>query len=401
MFGARTIRHGQRVAIWNQPGQVRIVDGPRRVYLLWGEKVDPLPLYSAEASQYLAIRFRDGHCENIRGPASVHLDPVLHEKVTVEDALAVNAHEAVVVYTREDGHVHRRVVRGPAIFVPTDREWLHQFSWHGADPRNPRRKVPHALTFTKLWTIPDQMYFDVPEVRTADDALLVVELMIFFELADIETMLDQTHDPIADFINAVSADVIDFVGRRTFEEFKRETQKLNDLSAYANLTARAGRIGYKINKVVYRGYLAGDKLQAMHDEAIQARTRLKLEAETERQAQELADLRLTREAQRADQQRKMEQEQAEHKIRLERLGHDETLRALKEEQANEASAKQRANEIDVEHQKATDAQRVELLKAMQALQVDLTKYLVAQYQNPDRVIRVEGERRTQLHLHEN
>jgi len=168
--------------------------------------------------------------------------------------------------------------------------------WHGADPRNPRKKVPHGLRFSKLWTIPDQMYFDVPEVRTADDALLVVELMIFFELADIETMLDQTHDPVGDFINAVSADVIDFVGRRTFEEFKQQTEKLNDLSAYGNLTARASRIGYKINKVVYRGYLAGDKLQAMHDDAIQARTRLKLESETERQAQELADLRLSREA---------------------------------------------------------------------------------------------------------
>jgi hypothetical protein len=395
-----TVRQGQRVAVWNKKGQVRLVDGPRRMFL-FRETVEPLPCFSAEASQYLAIRFRDGHCEHIRGPASVWLDPVLHEKITVEDSLAVNAHEAVVVYARDNGEVHRRVVHGPAIFVPTEREWLHEFSWHGADPKNPRRKVPHGLRFTKLWTIPDQMYFDVPEVRTADDALLVVELMIFFELADIETMLDQTHDPVGDFINAVSADVIDYVGRRTFEEFKQQTEKLNDLAAYANLTARASRIGYRVNKVVYRGYLAGDKLQAMHDDAIQARTKLKLEAETERQAQELADLRLAREAQRADQQRTMEQEQAEHKIRLERLGHDERLRALKEEQENEAAAKRRLNEIELEHRKATDTQHVELLRAMQAMQVDLTKYLVAQYQNPDRVIRVEGEKRTQLHLHEN
>ena len=290
-----TVRQGQRVAVWNKKGQVRLVDGPRRMFL-FRETVESLPLFSAEASQYLAIRFRDGHCEHIRGPASVWLDPVLHEKITVEESLPVNAHEAVVVYARDNGQVHRRVVPGPAIFVPTEKEWLHEFSWHGADPKNPRRKVPHGLRFAKLWTIPDQMYFDVPEVRTADDALLVVELMIFFELADIETMLDQTHDPVADFVNAVSADVIDYVGRRTFEEFKQQTEKLNDLSAYANLTARAGRIGYKINKVVYRGYLAGEKLQAMHDDAIQARTRLKLEAETERQAQELADLRLAREA---------------------------------------------------------------------------------------------------------
>jgi len=395
-----TVRQGQRIAVWNKRGQVRLVDGPTRIFL-FRETVERLPLFSAEASQYLAIRFRDGHCENVRGPASVFVDPVLHEKITIEEALPVNAHEAIVVYTRDNGQVHRRVVHGPAIFVPSEKEWLHEFSWHGADPRNPRRKVPHGLKFTKLWTIPDQMYFDVPEVRTADDALLVVELMIFFELANIETMLDQTHDPVADFINAVLADVIDFVGRRTFEQFKQQTEKLNDLAAYGNLTARAARIGYKINKVVYRGYLAGDKLQAMHDDAIQARTRLKLEAETERQAQELADLRLAREAQRADQQRKMEQEQAEHKIRLERLGHDEALRALKEDQENEAAAKRRLNEIDLEQQKAADAQRVELLRAMQAMQVDLTKYLVAQYQNPDRLIRVQADKQPQLHLHEN
>ncbi len=56
------------------------------------------------------------------------------------------------------------------------------------------------------------MYFDVENVRTADDALLIIKVMVFFELVDIEKMLDQTHDPIADFINALSADVVDFVG---------------------------------------------------------------------------------------------------------------------------------------------------------------------------------------------
>ena len=394
-----TIRQGRRVAVWNKKGQVRLIDGPRRMFL-FREVVERLKLFSAEASQYLAIRFRDGHCEHVRGPTSMWLDPVLHEQITVEEALAINAHEAVVVYTRDDGEVDRRVVHGPAVFVPTEKEWLHEFSWHGADPHGSHGKVPHGLQFTKLWTIPDQTYFDVPDVRTADDALLVVELMIFFELTDIETMLDQTHDPIADFINAVSADVIDFVGRRTFEEFKQQTESLNDLSAYANLTARASRIGYRINKVVYRGYLAGDTLQEMHDDAIQARTRLKLGAETERQEQELADLRLDREAQRAEQQQKMDREQAEHKIRLERITHDETLRALKEEQENEAAAKRRLNEIELERQKAADAERVELLSAMQGMQVDLTKYLVAQYQNPDRLIRVQGEGQSQLHLHE-
>lgn len=42
----------------------------------------------------------------------------------------------------------------------------------------------------------------------------------FLELIDIHRMLDQTHDPFADFINALAADVIDFVAAGSFEEFK-------------------------------------------------------------------------------------------------------------------------------------------------------------------------------------
>lgn len=54
------------------------------------------------------------------------------------------------------------------------------------------------------------MYYNVNDVRTKDDALITVKLMLFFELRDIERMLDRTHDPIADFINAVTADIVAF-----------------------------------------------------------------------------------------------------------------------------------------------------------------------------------------------
>ena len=41
--------------------------------------------------------------------------------------------------------------------------------------------------------------------------------MIFFELIKPEILLEKTHDPIADFINAAHADVIEIVGKYTFE----------------------------------------------------------------------------------------------------------------------------------------------------------------------------------------
>src|SRR5439155_3326069 len=97
------------------------------------------------------------------------------------------------------------------------------------------------------------------------------------ELHDLEAMLDRTHDPVADFINAASADVMGFASRLTFEQFKEKVDLLSEIGTYRQLAQRAERIGYRVNKVVSRGYGASGKLQAMHDGAIEARTKLKLE----------------------------------------------------------------------------------------------------------------------------
>ncbi|MBB6428928.1 hypothetical protein [Algisphaera agarilytica] len=375
-------------------GPARIVPGPNQ----W---LRPLPLHTAGEDEYLAIRFRDGRTEHRPGPTAIHEDPVEHEAVEVHQALPISTHEAVVVYGRDaEGRVNRRVLRGPAQFVPASNEWLHEFRWHGADPKNPRVKVPRALRFNRLRVIPDQMYVDVEDVRTADDALIAVKLMLFFELTDIERMLDQTHDPVADFLNAVTADVIDFAATLNFEQFKARTEQLNELEAYPNLTNRAERIGYRVNKLVYRGYEASNKLQVMHDDAIEARTRLKLEGETERQAQELADLKLEREGQRDAMRREMQREQAEHTRQLEREAHTENLRQRAEEAEQQATGQRLINEVELDHIKAKDTQQAALLGQMQAMQIDVTRYLVAQYQNPDRLVRIEGGGTPPVHLHE-
>ncbi len=400
MIGLTTVLEGQRVLVWNKRGQARAADGPRRLFL-FGERIEPMRRYAAEPDEYLVVKYKDGTTEHLRGPVAVWFDPVRHLAISVEGAIHVDANEAIVVYRQHAaGAVERRVVRGPALFVPAAEEWLHEFRWHGADPQNPHRKIPRALQFTKLLVIPDQMYFDVESVRTADDALLVIKLMIFFELRDIERMLDQTHDPIADFINAVSADVIDFAAAVNFERFKEQTEALNRLETYPQLVQRAERIGYRINKVVYRGYYASDKLQSMHDSAIEVRTKLRLEAETEEQAQQLADMKLTREADRTAKRQHLEEAQVTHENRLKRLAHEEKLQQLQAEQELELSNHRQQNQVELEHQQAMNREQTTFLQNMQGLQVDLTRYLVAQYQNPDKVIRIDGGQTPKLHLHE-
>jgi hypothetical protein len=410
MIGFTTVREGDRVALWDAAGRARIVDGPARVWAR-GKTLQVLPRYSAGPDEYLVVRLTDGHTQHVHGPAAVWLNPVEHASVKVEKAVGLDANEAVVVYAQGPDRVGRRVVRGPGLFMPAANEWLHEFSWHGAPPEElagrthhgePKRKVPHALRFRKLRVIPDQTYFDVQDVRTADDALIVVQVMIFFELADIERMLDQTHDPVADFINAVTADVIDFAASRTFERFKEETGALNELATYRQLAARAQRIGYAVSKVVYRGYTANPKLQSMHEGAIEARTQLHLEAETEEQAQMLADLKLNCEAERAVKRRELEMADVEHQTHLQRLAHEEHLRRQRADREARLEAKRAAREMALAHLRAKREERLALLQSMHDMQVDLTRYLVSRRQHPDRLIRIDGSNGhvPRVHVHE-
>ena len=73
----------------------------------------------------------------------------------------------------------------------------------------------------------------------------------------------------------------------SYKEFIRQTEDLNSMDCYKQLTFRAKHIGYHITKVVYRGYEASRALQNTHDDAVRTRMKLKLDAESEEQ--ELTD----------------------------------------------------------------------------------------------------------------
>ncbi len=399
MFGFNTVRDGDRVAVWKPDGTQRMIDGPTRFFNLTG-RVFPMIRFTAEPDEYLEIKFKDGRTVHQRGPATEWFDPVKQLKITPRKAMPVDANEAVVIYREEAGKVIRRIERGPALLVMEANEWLHEFRWHGSDPEHPDVKIPRALIFNKLRVIPDQLYFDVQEVRTTDEALLTIKVMVFFELLDIEIMLNRTHDPVADFINALTADIIEFVGKTNFERFKEQTEELNDLTTYPQLTQRAELIGYKVNKVVYRGYHANAKLQAMHDNAIETRTKLILDGETEEQAQKLEDLKLERTIQREIQIQEQAVKTAEHEQRLKRMELEEELRRTREEHEAAVKRRKELNAVELEQQKALDTERVKLLNGMADLQVDLTRVLVAENRNPDKFIKIDAENNPpQFHLH--
>eukprot|EP00657_Telonema_sp_P-1_P010359 TRINITY_DN4767_c0_g1_i1.p1 TRINITY_DN4767_c0_g1~~TRINITY_DN4767_c0_g1_i1.p1 ORF type:complete len:286 (-),score=108.32 TRINITY_DN4767_c0_g1_i1:116-973(-) len=279
-------------------------------------------------------------------------------------------------------------IRDSTSFIPSANEWLHEFSWHGNDPTDKGRLVKGALTFTKLRTVPAQLYYNVSDVRTQDDAMLRIKLMMFYHITDVPTMLDSTSDPIGDFSNAVCADVIRLVSEHTFESFLQQTSALNELHSYPVLQQRAQAVGFVIDKVVFRGYKASEHLQHVYDDAIQYRAKMRLEAEANQQREAAEDLKLSKRMERAQHEREIQLAEQNHKLEIAELEHQHTLRVEKERSDVQAEAKRVAMVEELEY--------LDHIEALQA--VDLTKVIVSRNQKDAHVLRVEDASCTP-HLH--
>jgi hypothetical protein len=393
------VEEGQRVLVKNPDGTMDVIAGPKRVWR-GRRKFQRMLHYVAHPGDYVIVRYRDGRQEHLAGPAEVWHDPREHLEITSEEMLQVAAKEAVVVYSQKEGTttVQRRIEYGPTLFMPRPGEWLHTFVWHSSEGGSQGvRKVPKGLVFQKLWLMPDQMYHDVTDVRTADDAVLTIRLMIFFELLDIATMLETTHDPIGDFVNATTSDVVDFTGRHDFEEFKRNTDKLNELETYRQLLVRASQCGYRINKVVYRGYGAPDRLQQMHDQAIEARTKLQLERATEQQTQELESFKLESQMVRAGKRRHEQTAEVAHQIELDQQKHEAELRTSEARYNFQRQQQRLESESRMEHRIRQDTHMREHLAELGALGVNLTAFLTQH--RADRVFELRATQGSTTHLH--
>ncbi len=291
----------------------------------------------------------------------------------------------------------RKIVRGPAVFVPGANEWVHNFSWHGSvgtdNNHLTEQKKPNALKFNKLRIMPNQMYLSVQDVRTTDDAMLTINFMIFYELLDVEAMLDSTHDPIGDFINAASADVMSFGASNTYESLLQRASILNDVDAFPILASRMEQSGFKLLRVVYRGYSTSDKLKAVHESSIAERTRLKLTADTRAMEHEQAAL---------DLQSKRARAAAEAEVLESEARHTAAVEALRAQAAR--AARDQEHEQELRHAKEREAQKLAMTKdlhdeearmyaALKGMGVDLTKYLCtksAAMVRPDHHVRVDA-----------
>lgn len=387
---------------------------------MWFSHVRFLDRHVADQNQYIKIQYRDGRKEHRRGPLAIFFDPCSHVEMRVVDAYKLAANEALVVYregtvdggTSEDGkmtatsqQVERTVVRGPAVYIPGANEWVHEFSWHGSVNAAGKgsktgtpgdAKVPHALQFEKIRCMPDQMYFTVRDVRTSDDAQIQIHLMVFYELVNIEKMLDASNDPIGDFINALSADVMSFGAKNTYETLLQRTSSFGDVSTFPTVQDRMRETGFTLLKVVYRGHSTSQQLQSMHDDAIAKRTKLRLQSDTAEveQAEQAMQLRCRQE--RSHQEQELSLRQVDHEMSLLNRKTEQQRKAKDAEHEQHLRHMVEVAEAEVKAEVLKNDEQLRRFQALKDLGVDLTKVLT--HVLPDQHIRIDSETPTAVHM---
>ena len=179
-------------------------------------------------------------------------NPVEHTSVIVKDAIQVNNSEALVIYRDcraaaqtntnnstlaqetgalssvvkaehpgSDSSISRRVLQGPALFVPHADEWVHNFTWTSMRGQNDAGEETQRKKFAKLQLNTQALHYTVPKVRTSDEACLDISLVVCCSLVDIDKMLDATSDPMRDIAQALTADVTKFGGSCSLEVSSR------------------------------------------------------------------------------------------------------------------------------------------------------------------------------------
>jgi hypothetical protein len=118
----------------------------------------------------------------------------------------------------------------------------------------------------------------------------------------------------------------------------------------------------------------------MNDNAIEQRTKLRLEEEAEQQLQILEDLKLEKRFDRSQKERKLELEQMLHKLDM-----------VKQQHASHLQEKEADNQLERQHQQFLHEDEIKFYQKLKDLGTDITQIMVSQQRNPDKLIQIVND----------
>jgi len=166
-----------------------------------------------------------------------------------------------------------------------------------------------------------------------------------------------------------------FFCKISFEEFlKVGASKLNNSETYKELSNRSKRNGYKIESVIFNGYSSSKELQEIQDNAIEQRTKLRLNAEIDEQRNKLIDLKLKSDSERLNLENDLNRLRFEFQQKLAEM--NASFQMAKNKMANEYDLKLKEEENNLAYEKKTKIQKVEqdYLASLKEIGVNIKEY---------------------------
>lgn len=280
MFRHHVVPTGDKVVVWDQHGEETSYEGPAAVNVHPDGDIFFCPRKVLDADQKVLVIDKDGHEQVLSGPCVLHEGP--RDQIREFRLVRLATNEAACV-VRQDGT--REIVLGsvqPRLFLDP-REKLQGFVLTGGGDADGLGKQPGALRFEMLRLQPTQAYFAFP-VRTADNAVLILKLMVFMEVKrpDLFVLRD---DPFAVMFNFIMAEATALVGSLSFDAFKQQPgSRLQEHFAAAASNGKPvlhflqDEYGLDVSNVVMRGWMAEDRqVQKILDQAAAAQTQRDVE----------------------------------------------------------------------------------------------------------------------------
>mmetsp|Transcript_7580 Transcript_7580/g.9908 ORF Transcript_7580/g.9908 Transcript_7580/m.9908 type:complete len:408 (+) Transcript_7580:121-1344(+) len=369
-FGHRTIKDGEAAAVWNNQGEQTEIIGPRRV-TLWFSTIRFLYHHQASRGQYLKVEYRNGTTEHVLGPIAKYLNPTYHSSIQVLDGYNLATEdECLVMFGSESNskkvlpEASRRVLYGPQFVIPSVQESVHTFEWGG----------DQGLTtaFQILKTNKIELWKKQLALKTTEGPLVDVNLAISYRVETVDKCLDIA-DPIAHIHTALLCDAN--CGDISLAEV---SNLASQVSTYKTFNEAMRTCGFRILDIHLTGVsfpksLTNTRQQVKQDSENQMKAAAKLQHDIEltkldfekkrNQAEEQANL--------DKMQSQLDTEVAEQTCSVQIASVENEILILKMRKEAENEAAQQANET-----------RLQYLRSLQEMGIDMTKVLCARELQP-------------------
>lgn len=198
----------------------------------------------------------NGNYEEVLGPQVVYEHP--EGKLEKFRRMQLSEREAIVKIQQDGSEEIIEGKKQAEVYINPVVETLKRFRWTGSGEKGAESdKIPGAINFEVLRLDNSQTYFSF-SVRSKDNVVLELKLMIFYEISDLEKLIKNTHDPMCEFYNKIQAHIGSGIAEKNFDEVKKNTGEL--IKAFGTDAALDfSKIGLHISQIVLREWSPAER----------------------------------------------------------------------------------------------------------------------------------------------